>query len=148
MGNPIDVREEGIYEEERPRSWGRHLQTQMNQACGNSGALVWKLWSLHGTKLGPLYVGDKGEAWTICAPWSSILELISYGGRQCSALMQGWGRACSYLNLIWQTLLISHGGPYLLGGVDGGWAGGKQESRGRGKAGVDRGNCRWNIKWN
>lgn len=39
----------------------------------------------------------------------------------------------SYVNLICQTL-ISHGSPYLLGGVDGGWAG-RQESGGGVKEG-------------
>lgn len=71
-------------------------------------------------------MGDNCVVWCLSgAPGSGtninpgILELIPYGRRPCSVLIQR-GEACSCLSLICQALLIPYGRNYTLQVVDGG----------------------------
>lgn len=61
-----------------------------------------------------------------------LVEFIPYGRMLCSDLMQRGG-PWSCPHLICQTLSTSHGSPYLLGGVDGGWAAEKERGTRRGE---------------
>lgn len=69
-----------------------------------------------------------------------FVSSIPSGELPCSASIQRVG-AWYYLNLIYHTLL-THGSTYLLGGVDGRWAGGRREFRRTG----EKENCGWNVK--
>lgn len=68
------------------------------------------------------------------------MSSIPSGELPCTDSMQRVG-AWYCPNLICQTLL-THGSTYLLGGVDGHWAGRRREFRRTG----ERENCGWNAK--
>ena len=73
------------------------LQSQLNLGHGNLWTLERKLRSLYGTKLGPPYVWDSGEAWAsdvlAVGPgvWPSLLVPIHYGMMPYSAVLQKKG---------------------------------------------------------
>lgn len=112
-------------------------QRQLTCSSGHSQTLDWQLGNLHGTKLGPMNVGDSCVAvrpGLIPGTWTGFLEPISYGGMPYSALMHGGGaQSCS--NLVCQPVLTTQGRPYPLWGVNGvgmGCVGGMGEGKGEG----------------
>lgn len=96
------------------------MVAQLTWARGSSQTLDQQLESLHGTHLGPLYVGDSCVVWSACgAPTSGIktcpwlLSCLSGTYSPCWAALSSLdagGRAWSGLTLMCLALLMLLGG--------------------------------------
>lgn len=138
--------EEGFYEQERSRLWGKNPQTQLNQTLGNSQTLDLhgSLHRTHGTRpsacwvawpvWGPHCSGTRIHPWLLASPslrWYAYLSLDEGG----SGLV--------LLQLTVTAFVDSSGGSYPFRGVGMGVDCGEGEgSRRMG----GRSNCCWYVK--